>query len=369
METIVFSLDDLSLCNRYNRLLDACPMACIQQSTLWAEVIKDIGPDEPVFLLCHDNGEDLAGMPLYIYRHPIGNTVNSIPQPGPMGGIFTSPAISAQQLEPVYRSLINKAVDLARENDAIALTIITNQFEDDLPLYETFMEPDFLFENFTQYIVINDVIEDGRIVLRDYNRRSNLSRNVRKAKAAGFDFQQLTQEKELDEWYQVHAMRHREIGATPLDFRLFKNMFDLMMPKGKAFLFLGKKEREIVAGFFCIRHRDVMDIFMASMNPKYIDTAPNYFVTEKSLFFAHDSEVSIYNWQSSRDRSCGVYRFKKQWGSVESNYYFVTKLFRAPSFFQSVGREEIAKAYPGHYVVPFAAFDDGFSKRIYRKGE
>ena len=46
-----FGIDNIILVNRYKSLHLDCPNAYIQQSIQWSKVIKDEGPDFPIFLL------------------------------------------------------------------------------------------------------------------------------------------------------------------------------------------------------------------------------------------------------------------------------------------------------------------------------
>src|SRR6266850_1533999 len=98
-----------------------------------------------------------------------------------------------------------------------------------------------------------------------------------------------------------------------------------------------------------------------SMDSVHSAKAPNYPLVEQSLFAMWRRGVRYMNWQSSPRRGDGVYRFKKQWGSEERPYYFVTKVYCAPEKILSIGAEGIRRAYPGHYVVPFGVFESGFA--------
>jgi hypothetical protein len=68
LEVTAFSLSDATHRLEYEKLFESCDDAFIQQSTYWAEAIKDLGPDEPIFILCRQGGNAIAGMPLYLYR-------------------------------------------------------------------------------------------------------------------------------------------------------------------------------------------------------------------------------------------------------------------------------------------------------------
>lgn len=361
-----FGLGDVALRARYDALFEECPRAFIQQSTLWAEVIAELGPDEPLFLLCTDAGRDVAGLPLYVFRGPFGAILSSVPQAGPLGGVFCRPGLAREAREAAYAALIEAALAASRERDATALSLITNPFDPDLELVERHMEPDLVLENFTQFVPLDEIVEGRQLKLRDWQRRSNLSRCLKRARAAGFAPLERPDAAAFDAWYAIHAERHQEIGARPLPRRLLENIRRVLEPRGKAFFQVLTSGSEIASGTLFIGHREVLDVFMLSMNSRFAESQPNFLGTELSLFEARERGHTIYNWQSSPGRGSGVHRYKEQWGSQERAYAFVTRLFHRERI---AGRsaDEVRAGYPGHYVAPYAAFLDGFASSRYAK--
>lgn len=367
MEAVEFGLTDARWRGRYDALFDACPDAFIQQSTWWAEAIQELGPDRPIFLLCRDGARDIAGLPLYLFEHRLGNILTSVPQPGPMGGVFCREGLAEADMEGAYGALLERASRIAEESRCLTLTIMTNPFRPDLPLCERHLSPDHVLENFTQYVPLDEAVPGGRVALRGLGRRSNLSRNLRKAHEAGFEVTACDAEADLEAWCRLHEERHTEVGARPLDRKLFRNILGVLGPRGKAGLLLVRAGREIASGCLYVYHRSVMDVFMLSMNPRYVGQAPNFLNTEHSLHWARRMGVRLYNWQSSPGRESGVYRYKRQWGSLEAPYHFVTRRLCAPERLREIGVEALKAEYPRHYVVPFGVFQEGFETRWFRK--
>ncbi len=369
METIEFNLEDSLLRGRYDSLFESCPDAFIQQSTYWAEVIKDVGPDRPFFLLCTDDGQDVAGLPLFLFEPDFGPILSSVPQAGPLGGVFVRPGLSLEKRNKAYACLLEKALGLARQNRCLALSIITNPFVQDLDLYKTYLAPDYILENFTQCADMGGLVREGCLHLRNRKYRYNITRNLKKTASRSFSIGFGESEDDLETWYDVHEKRHRQLGASPLPFSLFQNMFRQLRPQGKAHLLLVKDGDRIASGGFYVRHRNVMDVFMLSMNEDYADRAPNYHNTEHSILWAARQGVRFYNWQSSPSRKSGVYEYKKQWGAEDFGYYFLTKLFCPIEKLRSFGRQELQRCYAGHYVIPFAALEEKTDRNYFRKGE
>ena len=357
MQIIEIDFTDKRLVERYDRLFEECPNAFIQQSTYWSNVIKDLGPDKPIFLLCENAGQDVAALPLYLYEHELGNIMTSIPQPGPLGGIFHREDTSIDKIHEIYMCLLLKAVEIAQHNHCMSLTFITNPFNNDIDFYEKYLSPEFVFENFTQYIPLTQSVH------RSHGHRNNLN----KAKKFGFNVKFCETLEELRKWYEIHNKRHVEIGTTPLEYCLFENMFQQLVTRHKAQLVLVKDDDEIASGAFYIYHRRVLDVFMLSLNSEYAKFAPNYSNTDYSVRWAKELGITIFNWQSSPNKKCGVYQYKKQWGSVDSPYYFVTKILCDPRTIQEIGIDNLKQQYEWHYVLPYEVFKKGFGKKYFKK--
>jgi hypothetical protein len=367
LTVIAFTLDDEALRREYDDFFESCSDAFIQQSTSWAEVVADIGPDTPIFLACRRDGQMVAGLPLYLYRNRLGNILTSVPQAGPMGGVFVHESLDRSEVEACYAALIGRAEELAAEHECIAMSVITSPLREDLPLYERYLQPTQIFENFTQLVVMEDVIEDGKVSFRDYNRSSNLRRNLRTAHAAGFTLAWAQSIEEFEEWYRIHEQRHREIGVEPISHDMLRSMFTLLGERDKARLLLVRDGDTLASGILFIGHRQIMDVYMPSVDSAYMDRAPNFLGTEYSLLWAWEHGVRYYNFQSCSSRSSGVYGYKKQWASRDLPYYHLTKLYCDPSVIQEIGIDGLRNGYRGHYVVPFAAFESGFQQRHFTK--
>ena len=363
MRVLVFGTEDLEARLKYEALFEACPQACIQQSTYWAEAIRQIGPDEPLFLMACEGDDAIAGLPLYYYDGPAGGILTSVPQAGPLGGIFVRPA---SRREDAYAALLEEALRIARARRCLTLTIMSSPFEDDHDLYERFLAPDFSYQSFTQVVPLAKAVRGTEWVLPD-NAERNPGRTIRKARAAGLTARLAESAEEFRRWYRIHERRHRELSLTPLPYSLLDRLRGALFPRQRAFLQIVMAGDDVAAGCLFVHHRDICDAFIMSMNSDFAPSAPNYLLVERALFTMAARGVRIMNWQSSPRRGHGVYSFKRQWGSEERPYYFLTKLFCNRRDLMALGAEGVRAGYPGHFVAPFDGFKCDFSRRNYRK--
>jgi hypothetical protein len=363
MQAIAFDLSEAENHARYDRLFESCAQAFIQQSASWAEIIRDLSPDRPIFLLALDGDEPVGGLPLYLYESEPGPIITSVPHAGPLGGVFCLPGLDP---DPIYAALLAKADAVARDNRCLALSIITNPMADDIDHYRRHLHPTVTFENFTQVVPLEVAVRDGQFCLPDNDER-NPGRTIRKAEAAGLVPVLATEDQQFEAWYAVHRQRHGELGLQPLSESLLHRIWRDLGRENKAFLQLVMSGEEIATGCLFIHHRDVCDAFIMSMASKFSKAAPNYLLTKAALLEMARRGIKTFNWQSSARRGDGVYNFKKQWGSREERYFFVTRTYCPDATILALGKEGARRHYPDHFLVPFAAFDGGSIAGAYAK--
>jgi hypothetical protein len=364
MKVVAFELSDSALRARYDELFDACPHAFLQQSTAWAEAISDLSPDRAIFLLAMEGPSPVGGLPLYLFSGEPGPVLTSVPHAGPLGGVFCR---RDADRDAVHHALLTRADALAAEHECLALSLITNPLDDDLSLYQRHLQPQLTLHNFTQVVPLEVAVRDGVFVLRN-NKKNNPAATLRKAEIAGFRTRICTQSEEFDRWYEIHAKRASEIGTSSIRRTLAERIWRDLGRRGQSFLLLVMAGEEIAAGCLFILHRDVCDVFAVSMDSRFAADAPNYLAIREAMLEMARRGVKVMNWQSSPRRRDGVYKFKRQWGSVERPYAFVTRTYGPDDTLLRLGPEGVRHAYPDHFVVPFGAFASGRLSGEFEKG-
>lgn len=329
----------------YDSVIDNCKYGFIQQSTVWRDVIRGLGPDEPYLLLGRNNGRPVGVLPLYLYRGKFGNIMTSVPQPGPLGGI--SCVDGYNEKESLYKALITYAADLGREKECCLLTIITNPFAHDDALYKKFLLPEYELENFTQFIDLNN---------SDYVITSkNIKRDLKTSISGGVTIKEAVSAYDFDALYKIHSKRQVEISAIPLDKRLLENIFNIACRANKAKIFLAYHDGSIIAGWILIHDKLIADVFVIAADSAFDRIFPNFALADYSIRWAQGKGTRLYNWQSSPGRSSGVYKFKTRWGSKEAGYYFFSKALGDVSRIMNSNFSEVRGAYTNHFLLPYEA--------------
>ncbi len=365
----------------YEALFAATPNAFIQQSLRWADVIAHLGPDHPYFLLARDatSGKALAGIPLYKFSGAFGSILTSVPQAGPLGGIFFSPSsLSEAPQQDIYRQLYLAACSLAEREGCLALTIITDPMREDALAYEQISPPAFALRNFTQITDLDKLLPTPDAINAGKARFNNdIRRNLAKASETGIEVdwaERPSSAPELfDQWYSLHQKRHGELNAPPLPKTLLQHLLDHLGEQqvsgsAAAGLAIARIGSRLLGGAIFIWHRWVADAFIMSSDSEYLSQGVNYALTAFAARDLHARGARWLNWQSSASRSSGVYAFKERWHSSEHRYSFLTWTFPGFETLLAQPLPALRAAYPWHYVAPFPALQSRATSGVYEKG-
>jgi hypothetical protein len=328
---------------------ESCPTSFAQQTPGWRNVIAEVGAgDESVYLGCRSGGELVGVLPAWRFAGPLGALLASCVQAGPLGGVACRPGADR---DAVYRALLTAFSELAVQRGCAVATVISNPLWPDRELCERHLQPDYVLENSCQMLALEGALDgEGRLLVAS----DNLRRNLRRAESAPLTIDEAQTAGNVEEWYALHCQRHNEIGAAPLPAKLFSGALEHMVPRGKARFFFVRLAPggEMVAGGFYVFHGAVMDAFMPAQSSAHAKLGANYLLAAHTIGWAFRRGLRFYNWQASPPDG-GVYRFKRQWGSEDAPYCYLTRITGDVESLRSAEPDTLRAGYPWHYVLPF----------------
>jgi hypothetical protein len=327
--------------------LASCGTSFAQQTTHWRNVITRIDCDEPVWLGCRSGGRLVGVLPAYRFAGPLGAIMCTVPQPGALGGAAVVPN---EEREAVFEALLVAFTAHAEALGCDLATAITNPFWPDRDLYERYFQPDYVLENVLQALSLSDdVAADGELP----RASASLRRNLRRARVEGIWVDEEQSAANLEEWIEMHVARQTEIGVTPLPRELFCAAFEHMVPNDRArFFFVRTASGEMAAGGLYLHGGRVVDAFMPSICSKHANLRPGHLLAWHSIRWARRRGYAFYNWQASPPGG-GVHRFKRQWGSREFPYCYLTRVTGDAAPYLEASAADLAAGYPRHFVLPF----------------
>ncbi len=338
----------------YRRFIASCPGALVQHSWEWREALAFDQRDIPVYFLARDDdGRVLGALPAYEFSGPHGALLLSVPQPGGYGGVVVDPA--HPQRSEIYQALLDAFTNEARSRGCLLATIATPPFYADLPLYLEYFAPDFVRENFYQYIdLAADVAQDAALQPFD------VAKYVKRAAQAKAKFGLTTvftdSDQHFDAWDAIHASRMTELSAARLPRAFLDAIRTQVIGAGKGTMCYVLDGDTVVAGCMFVGQHDVLDCFMLSGSSAATKTLATSVLIVDALDWARDAGYRYFNWQSSSSRTSGVYQFKQKWGSLEGQHHYLTRITGDITTLRQVPMDTIRASYPWHYVMPFEQF-------------
>jgi len=347
---------------KFDNYIFHSPDNFIQQTTRWAEIACSVSNDQPVFLY-EENSGYFIGCSLYLFHSQLGNILVSNIQAGSLGCIFYKG--KDDQRAVAYHNLMKEIITFAKNNNCISITLTSNPLSDDSSLIEKYLKPETGMKSFISIIETEKFFDaNGEVALEDYNRSSNLSRNLKKAYNNSLEFYTEKNPGIFEEWYHyIHLERIHELGGKPLPYNF---LYDILFhPKMEEFskLFTVYKDGFLIGGTLCVfNKKGILDNFMPSTRKQYLEVGTNFFMVDQILKWCYRNQIKIYNWQSSNPPRGGVFKFKKQWGSEVRPYTYYTKILDKERFEKIISEnslESITETFEGHFFAPFHTVKKG----------
>jgi lipid II:glycine glycyltransferase (peptidoglycan interpeptide bridge formation enzyme) len=238
--------------------------------------------------------------------------------------------------------------------DCAALSIGTNPFFDGKEYYSEYFKPDYVMENFIQYIDLNEVFDKhGNAIHQNYEKRTHLARNLKKAELQKTAISDEQEKDDIYESFEIYERRMKELSVAPVPEKMFDSIYGNLVSKGRGKFLFALYQGKIISSASLIFNNRIMDIYTISIDTGYSEMRPNYLLVYYALKWANEKGISIVNWQSSPQKGDGVYRWKEQWGSHERTFFYLTKTFWDVSQLKNIGLNELKEAYNFHYLLPF----------------
>jgi FemAB-related protein (PEP-CTERM system-associated) len=129
----------------------------------------------------------------------------------------------------------------------------------------------------------------------------------------------------LDDFYFVFTRNMRDLGTPVLSKSFFQRILEVF-PTNSKIVCVYSSNMQPVATSFLILYKKICEIPWASSLKEYNRYSPNMLLYWESLITAIENYCTVFDFGRSTPNT-GTYKFKRQWGAVESPlfWYYVLK--------------------------------------------
>jgi serine/alanine adding enzyme len=266
----------------------------------WAAVIQQAYGHEPLYLAASDSGGGTAVLPAFIVRRPFfGTAVTSMPFLDGGGPCSDTPEVAGSLVEMLADEARRLGAAFVELRCSRRLPIPWDPSEHkvnlSLPLPST---PEVLWRGFDK----------------------SVRNQVRKAERSGLSVD-FGGAEYLDAFYGTFASRMRELGSPVHDRRFFRAIVDEFGSRVR--IGLVRIGGMPVGGLIALGFRETLSVPWASCLSEYRALCPNMLLYWETIRAACLEGFRRFDFGRS-SRGSGTYRFKRQWGAVESPLFWYT---------------------------------------------
>ena len=307
---------------------------------LYRDMLTNISIGEPLYLGTRLNGNLVGVLPGFVRSAEIGTVYCSLPFFGPNAGVIWANNDLSRECHQVLLTATLK--HLQHEQNFLSATFYTPLFFDQFEYYDYFLPDAIVVDKFTH-----------STYLPDFKPSSSVARNIRKAKKSGVTISTEITPQNMDMFYGIYKKNCEDYGI-PLKPRLaIESLLDVSDSVDCARAYFALHENSMIAGLLVLFSPLTISYYLPCALHSARSLQPGAALIHQAMQDAQQRGIQYWNWESSPSRDSGVCKFKKKWGSLESEYRIYVLPFESEKTLKQIGKENMSLNFPYFFVYPF----------------
>lgn len=338
----------------YEEFLHRSPASLLFASFKHRAFLQRVLEDaQSYYLVARQEGRIVGALPVFIRRHAVfGSVANSLPFFGSNGGLLLETGSNADS--PVGRALLGAWLDLCRDQQVAAGTLISSPLAEHHAFYQAQIAPDCLDYR------IGQITELPASLLGSHNGNEPLmesfhykTRNsVRKAQKSDLDVISEAGSSAMRDLWEIHRENMASINGQAKPMRVFEEIEQVFEYGQDYKIYRAQREGKLVASLLVFFYNKTAEYYTPCTVAEYREFQPMSLLIYEAMKEAVERGCRYWNWGGTWVTQSGVYQFKKRWGTTDYPYWYYTKVFDRGILSRSAG--ELLQAFPYFYVVPFS---------------
>jgi len=323
-----------------DRLGESAPSVLGYHYPIYRDMLVHIGIGTPFYWGAW-SGSQLVGMlPGFLRRAEYGLCYCSLPYFGPNAGVICA---SDERSREIHRSLLTAVLDyMSAQPDALTASFYTPFLFDRFDHYAEFLAQAVVVPKKTLYLDLHNPTWESKI-------RYDLN----KAEKHGIKVSGKPSANDAETLYEIYRQNCADHGIPlkpkeGIEF-LLTNGIDI----GRVSCYLALEGEIVVAGLIIIWGPRIVSYYLPCSTARGRSLQANTVLIDWGIKEARRRGVRFWNWESSPSIDSGVYKFKKKWGSIESDYGVYIRSFKRKDKLREIGAAGLSSRYPFFFVYPF----------------
>jgi FemAB-related protein (PEP-CTERM system-associated) len=282
----------------WRRMAYGLPGSRLAHAFEWAGVVRQAYGHRPLYLAAVDEQGHSALLPAVIVRRPFfGTVVASMPFLDGGGPCSSSPALATALVTTLMREAARVGARHVEIRSAQKLNLATVPLEHKVNM-------------------VLPLPDDPQLLWTGLDR--TVRNQVRKAERSGLSVETGGAEH-LDAFYTIYSSRMRDLGSPPHDRAFFRAALNQFAARARVLLV--RKGGATIGGLIAIAFKDALVVPWASCLTAHLQLCPNMLLYWEAIRGACAQGLRSFDFGRST-RGSGTFRFKRQWGAVETPLYW-----------------------------------------------
>lgn len=337
----------------YEDLLQKKEESLLFVSLKYRNLLRQYIDAEDFYLLAKRGGDIVGTFPLFLKKNSThGNVLNSLPFYGSNGGVIISPSVTDP--EAVFKALTEGLHNLARETDAVAVTVVTSPFELYPELYQEHLRPTFRDSRIGQvsHLPHSGENPEHAVMAMIHSKTRNMVRKARKSRIAHRHSSDLEVLRFLAD---THKENMTGIGGIAKGWEFFRKVPEIFQYDTDYRVYAATRDGRPVSALLIFYHKKTVEYFTPATVREYRHLQPNSLLIFEAMKDATRQKYHYWNFGGTWHSQNGVRQFKNRWGAQDKPYYYYVVTYQDIGHILNMKPEEIVVEYPFFYVVPFSA--------------
>jgi hypothetical protein len=315
------------------------PHTLIYSEPRFVKLVADHLEARCAWLVSRRDGAITGLLPFLVKSGPLGPVFNSLAYYGSNGGV-----IQVDHNTNSKAALVEAFYAMAADSKAASATIISNPLESCADFYDSCAGHDCRDERIGQITHLPASAEDLTARFDDPRPR-----NIRRAIKEGITVTRGATEA-LDFLFSTHVDNMSTIGGIAKK-REFFDAIPAMMHANDWAVFTAWLDGKPIAALLVLYFNRTVEYFTPVIVDSYRNTQALSLVIYEAMRNAIQRGFTNWNWGGTWLNQCGIYDFKKRWGTSEYRYFYYTRVFCKD--LTNCRPAYLLEQYPGFYLIPF----------------
>ncbi len=293
---------------RWDAFVEKHPLGCIFHHSAWKQVLlKSFGHLQPFYCVAEDEQMTIRGaIPCVLVKSRMtGKRLVSLPF-----SLYCDPLIDTPE---TFVSLKDRLFCEYKANAAsfwvLRVRVATGQ---------VVSTP---FQDFVGYK--NHILSlepDLNELMHRFDRKCVQS-HIHKAERSEIEIREAEDEDDIRIFFGLHVKTRKKFGTPPQPFRFFKNMWDILMPKGMMMVLTAWYQNEPISSLLCLKYKAHVHAEYIGTNETFRELGPNILLFWTAIQKARNQAYRFFEFGSTSVHNEGLLQFKRRWGTVEEDIH------------------------------------------------